>query len=424
MRILYLDCSMGAAGDMLAAALLELLPEPADFVGRLNALGIPDVTFACEPAVKCGITGTHLTVRVSGEAEGEEPGRKKKKGRGRHHDGHHHDEHHRHHAHTGLKEIEGIVSGLAVPEQVRTDILAVYRLIAGAEGTVHGCPADQIHFHEVGTMDAVADVTAVCLLMYELHPDRVLASPVHVGYGQVECAHGTLPVPAPATTLLLQGVPIYGGSIQGELCTPTGAALLRHFVSAFGEMPVLRLQAAGYGMGTKDFPAANCVRALLGEDGCAPEADAGPEDQVLELSCNLDDMTAEEIGSAMDCLLAAGALDVFTVPIGMKKSRPGTMLTVLCREEDRAEMLSLLFRHTATLGVREAVRTRHVLDRREETLQTPFGAVRRKVSSGYGCERIKYEYEDLVRIARAQGISLREAEELIRASEKSLQTDA
>ena len=424
MRILYLDCSMGAAGDMLAAALLELLPEPAQFVGRLNALGIPDVTYACEPSVKCGITGTHLTVRVRGEAEGEEPRRKKKKGHGRHHDGHHHDEHHQHHAHTGLTEIEGIVSGLDVPEQVRADILAVYRLIAEAEGTVHGRPADQIHFHEVGTMDAVADVTAVCLLMHELHPDRVLASPVHVGYGQVECAHGTLPVPAPATTLLLQGVPIYGGSIQGELCTPTGAALLRHFVSAFGEMPVLRLQAAGYGMGTKDFPAANCLRALLGEDGCAAEAPAGPADQVLELACNLDDMTAEEIGSAMDCLLAAGALDVFTVPIGMKKSRPGTMLTVLCREEDRAEMLSLLFRHTETLGVREAVRIRHVLDRREETLQTSFGAVRRKVSSGYGCERSKYEYEDLVRIARAQGLSLRGAEALVRASEKSLQTDA
>ena len=214
-----------------------------------------------------------------------------------------------------MHDVEHVVSHMAVSDKVKRDILAVYGLIAQAESRVHGVPVPEIHFHEVGTLDAIADVTAVCLLMEELSPDQVAASPVHVGCGQVQCAHGLLPVPTPATAELLRDIPIYGGEIRGELCTPTGAALLRHFVTSFGPVPAMRTEAIGYGMGKKDFPAANCVRALLGET-------RDQTDLVVELSCNLDDMGAEDIGFAMEQLLAAGALDVYTLPIGMKKKLP------------------------------------------------------------------------------------------------------
>ena len=275
MKTLYLDCGMGAAGDMLTAALWELLPQEdrAGFLDELNGLGIPGVRFACEPAVKCGITGTHVTVTVDGREEDEHMHEHHHhEGEHDHHDHEHphehtheHGHHHTHH-HSGMYDIEHIVSGhLNLPEKVKQDVLAVYGLIAQAESHAHGVPVPDIHFHEVGTMDAVADVTAVCLLMARLAPEQVVVSPVHVGCGQVRCAHGILPVPAPATAHILTGVPIYGGMIQGELCTPTGAALLKHFATRFGDMPVMTLQAVGYGMGKKDFEAANCVRAMLGE---------------------------------------------------------------------------------------------------------------------------------------------------------------
>ena len=287
--------------------------------------------------------------------------------------------------------------------------MAVYALIAQAESHVHGAPVTEIHFHEVGTMDAVADITAVCLLMDRLAPDLVTASPVHVGSGQVRCAHGILPVPAPATAHILRDVPIYGGQIQGELCTPTGAALLKHFAAQFGPMPLMRTQAVGYGCGKKDFEAANCVRAMLGEAG-----DGG--DQVAVLSCNLDDMTAEALGFAVERLFEAGALDAYTVPAGMKKSRPGVLLQAICRIQDRQAVTEALFRHTTTLGIRESVSLRYVLERSVQALDTPWGPVRRKESSGYGVSRVKYEYEDLARIAREQKISLDQARRLVEGS--------
>lgn len=410
MKTLYLDCSMGAAGDMLAAALLELLPDPDAFVAELNALAIPGVKFSREASVKCGITGTHLQVTVHGEEEGAHD-HHHAHSHDHHRDhahAHHHDHAHSHHHHASLHDIEHIVRGhLSLPATVADNVMAVYRLIADAESKAHGKPVSEIHFHEVGTMDAIADITAVCLLMHRLAPDEIIVSPVHVGSGQVHCAHGILPVPAPATATILQDVPIYGGSIQGELCTPTGAALLKHFASRFGEMPVMRTSAIGYGMGKKDFPAANCVRALLGE-----RSDAS--DDVIELCCNIDDMTGEAIGYAFDKLFAAGALDVYTIPIGMKKSRPGHLLHVICREADKDALVRALFAHTTTIGIRENRFRRYTLDRRIETIETVDGPVRRKCSTGYGVSREKFEHDDLARIADAQGLSLREAEARVR----------
>ena len=400
MKTLYLDCGMGAAGDMLAAALLELLPDPGAFVAELNVLGFPGVHIRTEPAVKCGITGTHFAVTVHGQEEGH----------GQHHHHHHHEHEHKHaheHHHSGLHEIEHIVRGhLALPERVKRDVLAVYRQLAEAESHAHGIPVSDIHFHEVGTMDAIADITAVCLLMDRLAPGEVIASPVHTGSGQVRCAHGILPVPAPATAYLLRDVPIYGGTVQGELCTPTGAALLKHFVTRFGDMPVMRVSAIGYGCGKKDFEAANCVRALRGET----ENAAG---SVLNLSCNLDDMTAEAVSFAMERLFDAGALEVYTLSAGMKKSRSGLLLRVICRPQDRETIVQTIFRHTSTIGIRESVNRRYVLEREIQTVDTAYGPVRKKISQGFGVTRTKYEYEDLARIAREQNLSLKEAEALV-----------
>lgn len=412
MKTLYLDLSMGAAGDMLAAALLELLPDPDSFLAELNGLGIPGVRYQRERAVKCGVTGTHLAVTVDGEEEHSHDHHPHDHRHEHHHDQGTHDHEHRHghehgsHHHSGIHDIAHIILDLALPSKVKDDVMAVYALIAQAESHVHGAPVTEIHFHEVGTMDAVADITAVCLLMDRLAPDEVIASPVHVGSGQVRCAHGILPVPAPATAHILRDVPIYGGQIQGELCTPTGAALLRHFAAQFGPMPLMRTQAVGYGCGKKDFEAANCVRAMLGEAG-----DGG--DQVAVLSCNLDDMTAEALGFAVERLFEAGALDAYTVPAGMKKSRPGVLLQAICRIQDRQAVTEALFRHTTTLGIRESVSRRYVLERSVQALDTPWGPVRRKESSGYGVFRVKYEYEDLARIAREQKISLDQARRLV-----------
>ena len=404
MRTIYLDCSMGAAGDMLMAALLELLPEKDTFLQKMQSLGLPGLEISAEPSVKCGITGTHMRVLIHGEEEGHPHERAAEEHAHSHADApeaaHAHVHVHPHH-HTDLNELTHRISHLNVSEAVRSDILTIYQSIADAESRVHGVPVEQIHFHEVGSLDALADVMGVCLLMELLAPEQVLASPVHVGSGQVRCAHGILPVPAPATALLLEGIPIYGGSIRGELCTPTGAALLRRFVTRFGPLPPMRVEKTGYGMGTKDFEAANCVRAMLGQT----EESAG---HILELACNLDDMTPEAVGFAMEQLFTAGALDVYTTPIGMKKNRPGVLLTCMCREDDREAMLRTIFRHTSTLGVRVSVCDRYTLSRRQYAVQTPDGEIRVKESSGWGVLRRKAEFEDLAHIARQTGKSIAE----------------
>ena len=396
MRTLYIDCSMGAAGDMLTAALLELVEDKNSFVQKLNSIGLEGIEYRLEKSEKCGITGSHMSVLVHGQEEDESM-----------HD-HHHEEHHHHHEHNSMDGIRHIVCDhLNISENVKKSVMDIYAIIAQAESEVHGKPVTDIHFHEVGSKDAVADVTAVCLLMEELNVEKVYASPVHVGSGTVKCAHGILPVPAPATANILKGIPVYGGSVSGELCTPTGAALLKYFVSEFCEMPLMRIEKIGYGMGKKDFERANCVRVSLGET-------PSKKDDVLELSFNLDDMTAEKIGFAMERFFEAGALDVYTVPVGMKKQRPGTLMRLLCKEADAEKMVREIFHHTTTNGIRQARLERYVLNRRMETIETEWGTVRNKIVSGYGTERSKLEYNDVSRIARETGMSIQEVEEKIR----------
>ena len=459
MKTLYIECAMGAAGDMLTAALLELMPDKEAALAKLNAMGIPGVVFEAEPSAKCGITGTHMRVLIHGKEEGAMPcghthahHHEHDHAHEHHHEhdhvhehNHEHDHHHpahtHHHAHHGMAEIRSLIAGLAVSETVKEKALAVYQSIAAAESKVHGAEVDQIHFHEVGSMDAVADVTAVCLLMELLAPEQVIVSPIHVGSGTVLCAHGRLPVPAPATALILEGMPIYGGSVQGELCTPTGAALLKTFADSFGSMPPMTVAKTGYGMGTKNFAQANCLRAMLGESftmngtgskmqtaqdaegentgnrGAAgkdtetehPAArETAREGRITEICCNLDDMTGEDIAFAAERILQAGALDVFTESICMKKGRPAVKLTVLARPEDEERLAGEIFRHTSTIGVRIHTDRRYELARRSEQRETPLGTIEVKISEGFGVRKEKIEFASLKEIAEPSGKSLAE----------------
>ena len=451
MRTLYIECNMGAAGDMLMSALYELMDETQkeEFLKRMNGLGLPGVSITPREASTCGISGTHMEVTVYGEEE-REPGDDHAGLHGDHH-GHEHGEphhgchghghgemhgdHHGHehggphsgHHHADPLHIAELIAGLDLPEEVRANAGQVYDAIAGAEAKAHGCPAEQVHFHEVGALDAVADVTGVCYAIYLLHPERIEASPVHVGSGTVRCAHGIMPVPAPATANLLSDVPMYGGSIRGELCTPTGAALLVHFADSFGNMPVMSKTRVGIGVGTKEFEQANCVRVFLGEVQSRKETDetetagetiekqfkdaASGNGRIAELVCNIDDMTPEALAFAAARLIELGALDAYTTAGTMKKGRPGWELTVLCETERIDETAKNIMRETTTNGVRVRLCEKYFLTPSIERIQTEHGEVRIKTAEGFGIRHEKPEYEDTAACARKAQIPYREAYE-------------
>ena len=434
MRTLYIECRMGAAGDMLMSALYELMDEEQkkEFLERMNGLGLPGVKITSRKSSTCGISGTHMEVTVYGEEEHEhEHGHEH--GHGKPHPGHHghgheemHGDHHGHehggthpgHHHADPLHISELIGGLDLPEEVRANAGQVYDAIADAEAKAHGCPVEQVHFHEVGALDAVADVTGVCYAMYLLKPERIVVSPVHVGSGTVRCAHGIMPVPAPATANLLSGVPMYGGSIQGELCTPTGAALLVHFADSFGDMPVMSGTDVGIGIGTKEFDQANCVRIFLGEEISGTNVKKSGNGEIAELVCNIDDMTPEALAFAAARLIELGALDVYTVAGTMKKGRPGWELTVLCETDRIDETAKNIMRETTTNGVRVRLCEKYFLTPGIETIQTERGKVRIKTAEGFGIRHEKPEYEDTAACARKEQISYREAYEQVLALRK------
>lgn len=451
MKTLFLECNMGAAGDMLIASLSELLPEPDQFTDELRTLNLPAVEISREYAFSAGISGARMHVLIHGEEEKSDDVPQSGASCTEHHHNHDHDdvhehEHHhhhsdaemggdpvqsgdsrtghdhhhdydRHHHHTSMADIRRIIAGLPVSDKVKDDVRAVYGLIAEAESQAHDRPVEEIHFHEVGAMDALADITGVSMLMEKIGADKIYCSPINVGSGMVRCAHGILPVPTPATAAILKGIPCYGSTIQGELCTPTGAALLKHFVSVFGPMPVMATEKIGIGLGTKEFPAANILRAFLGESDM-------PMMSVEELSCNLDDCTGEELGFASELLLKSGALDVFMTPIQMKKSRPGTMLTVIAKPVDAERLTELMLRHTTTLGVRRKTCARTCFYRTVETRDTCFGPVRVKVAKRGGIAHRKAEYEDVARIAHERDLSIRDIIETLRIGDDMVEGGA
>ena len=396
MKTLYLECKMGAAGDMLMAALYELLDQDQreEFLRTMNHLGLPGVEVAPVPAKTGGIAGTHMQVTVHGREEHEHD---------HHHDhehGHDHEHHHDHHHHHATPgHIAELIDGLPLPQAVKDQARSVYAAIAQAEAQAHGCAVGDVHYHEVGALDAVADVTGVCYALHLLDVDCVTASPVHVGSGTLRCAHGIMPVPAPATAALLKGVPIYGGAIQGELCTPTGAALLKTFVQSFGPMPLMTTEKTGYGVGTKEFPQqANCLRAFLGE------SQEGANGEITELVCNVDDMSPEALAFACARLLEGGALDVYTTPGTMKKGRPGWVLTVLCKPDHEQELVRQIFLHTTTNGLRSRLSQKLYLKPDIRQVQTQWGPVGVKIAKGFGVTHAKPEFEDVAALARENGL--------------------
>lgn len=391
MKTLYIECNMGASGDMLMGALYEICEQKELFLDTMNrAFADFDIQLSAACSEKCGILGTKMHIKIHNIEETET-----------------HQNHSASHiSHTSYASILEKIDSLELPGEVREDAAAIYKLIGDAEAKVHQTDLEHIHFHEVGSLDAVADVCGCALLFYLIEADNIFCSPIHIGNGFVKCAHGVLPVPAPATAELLKGIPHYTGSITSELLTPTGAAILKYYVKRFCSMPVLSTNAIGYGMGTKDFHIANCLRIFSGDSF---EADSFPsDDTILGISCNLDDMTGEAIGLATEILLAAGALDVFVTPIQMKKNRPGILLTCLCNITDREKFTGLLFLHTTTRGVRYQTYQRAKLTSTFESRQSPYGDIRIKKSSGYGVEKEKAEFEDLKTLVLKHGCSVEE----------------
>lgn len=391
MNTLYIQCNMGCAGDMLLSALSELLINKADFFQKLNNMGLKGVIYESKPDEKCGITGTLTDVIINGVVE--ESG-----------------EIH-HHSHNNMNTITEIIEKLNIPEKVKNDALNVYEIIAEAESKVHNKSVDMIHFHEIGNMDAIADIVGVCYIIYELNPDKIYCSDINVGSGSVKCAHGILPVPAPATAIILNNMPVYNNQIKGELCTPTGAALLKYFVNEFKPMPVMKIEKTAYGMGHKDFETANCVRIISGniEDNII--------DKIVKLECNIDDMTGEDIAFAEEMVFSAGAREVYTSPVYMKKNRPGVIFTCICTESDKNRIAETIFKHTSTIGIRESVLNRYILERKIAEKETKLGTVQIKKSYGYGYKKEKVEFEDIAKLARENNLSLNQVRKIIGESE-------
>lgn len=372
MKSLYLECNMGIAGDMLCAALLDLMNEEQrnNAVEKVNTF-IDGACVSVDKTEKCGIVGTKFDVNVT------ELG----------------------HSHSSISEIFEIIDTFDIPDEVKLNARTVYEIIADAESVVHGKAVADIHFHEVGAKDAVIDVTTACYLIYLLGVEKIIASTVTTGFGEVDSAHGIIPVPAPATIEILKGVPLKTGDIRGELCTPTGAGLLKYFCDDFTDNVEFVAEKIGYGMGTRDFDRPNCLRAVLFNN----------EQYVYELRCQIDDMTGEEMGYAINKLLSLGALDVFAQDIVMKKSRPAYALTVISRCDKKDYLTGQIFKHTTTLGVRQVKCVRRELDR--ELVEV--NGVTVKKSSGFGVEKQKAEFEELAKFADENDVSIFDAKKML-----------
>ena len=374
---LYFECAMGAAGDMMASALADLSENPAEIAAELNSLGLPHTVIKISDAVQSGVAGAHLSVLIDGEEETP--------------DAHHH-------MHNGrtLEDIHRLIGTLKVSDKVKQDIIRIYDIVAEAEAAAHIKAPGEIHFHELGMLDAIADITVTAYLIDKISPERILASPINVGNGTVLCAHGVLPVPAPATANILRGIPYYKSAVQSELCTPTGAALLKYYVDEFTENPRLpSVKGIGIGCGTKQFEQANIIRVYAFDSSAS----------VTELACNIDDITGEEAAFAAERMMAAGALDCFITPIMMKKGRPAYLFTVLCTDSDAEKFAALIFQHTTTIGIRKYTPARYTLQRE---FKEDSGALIKR-SSGYGCIKEKIEFEDIKAFALKENLSIFEA---------------
>ena len=376
MKTLYIECNMGVSGDMVVGALLDLLDDSQrqDAVAVVKSLAINGADINVKKSQKMGITGTKFDVIISSHSQ---------------------------HCHRTMDEIMALIDGYtAIDEKTKADAKKIYRLIAKAESEVHGVDVARIHLHEIGMTDAIIDITAACYLI-NLLGAKVIATPITTGYGSVKTAHGILSVPAPATALLLKDIPMNSGDIEGELATPTGVAILKYYASEFSKNNDMTVSSVGVGLGTKDFDRPNCLRAFLSKDDNTQS--------VVELRCQIDDMTGEEMGFAIEKLLSVGALDAYVKPIVMKKSRPAMELTVITAPEDSDSMAKQIFKHTTTIGIRKIQCRRYAMNREiQEQNQIHI-----KRSSYGNITKEKPEFDDLAKIANEKDISIFEAKKLM-----------
>ncbi len=434
MRIAYIECFSGISGDMFLGALVDA-GVSADLLRQtVNALNL-GAELQVSRVDRCGITSTKVDVVVNGE-----PDRPREAAQPAHHvhsqdHGHSHAHEHHHpdgtvhshdHAHDEepghshpskqphvhgrhLSEIKKIIATSTISDRAKQTATDIFEALGAAEAKIHNVPVETIHFHEVGAVDAIVDIICAAVGAEALNVDRFVVSPLNVGGGTVVCAHGTFPVPAPATVELLKGAPIFSGEIQKELVTPTGAAIAKTLAHSFGPMPTMTLERSGYGAGSRNFPsAANVLRITVGESAAVQESRDLPLDEVIVLEANIDDLNPQLFGYVAEQALAAGALDVFATPVQMKKSRPGTLITLLAKPEDAERIARLVFRETSTIGIRTRREQRYVLPRRHEIVKTQWGEVRMKIAQIKGSvSNYSPEYEDCRRIAEQHQVPLK-----------------
>ncbi len=390
MRILYFDCFSGAAGDMILGALLDAgLPFEALQRG-LGSLAVDGWQVSADRVLKGGITAVkfrvHQLAAVASAAEGAAgPGH-----------GHHH-----------LRHIRAAIDRSALSAAGKARAHRMFTRLAEAEAAIHGMPVEQVHLHEVGAIDSIVDIVGAVFALEWFAADRIVVSPINVGGGMVRSAHGVFPVPAPATLRVLGDAPIYSSGIQAELLTPTGALVLSEYATAYGPVPAMRIERVGYGAGDRELPETpNVVRVMV---GTAADEPAGPSMRVAVMACEIDDMNPQIFGALMDRLLTDGALEVFYQPVQMKKNRPGTLMTVVCRPSDRQRLADLVFRETTTIGVRYHEMDRECLDREIVPVATPWGEVRIKVARRGGeVLNVQPEFDDVARLAAEHGVPIKD----------------
>lgn len=421
MRIAYLDCFSGISGDMFLGALIDAGVAPEVFQQAVAALDV-GAKLEISRVNRSGVTATKVDVIVEGECDSPRVSQTGVSGphEDRHEHLHTHDLSHDHHHDSGdgkianhhgrgLVEIREIIGNAAISESAKKVAIAIFEKLGAAEAKIHNIPIDRIHFHEVGAVDALVDITCAAVGAEALGVDEIVCSPLNVGGGTVTCAHGTFPVPAPATVELLKGAPVFSSGLQAELVTPTGAAIVCTLTTRFAPFPEMKIEKAGYGAGTRDFTGhANVLRITVGEAASKLAANASQE-TISVLEANLDDLNPQVFGYVMDRLLEAGALDVFAAPLQMKKNRPGILLSVLAKSEDADTLTQIIFAETTTLGVRRREEKRNVLARKWQTVSTRFGDVRIKIANLNGSvSNYAPEYEDCRRIAAEHRVPLKQ----------------
>ena len=388
MKIAYFDCFSGASGDMILGALMDAGLPLEKLKTELAKLKLSHYDLKVEKVTKKGIAGSQAVVVI--------------------------EEDHHHHHHRHLSDIRNIIENSDLERDIKEKSIRIFTRLAEAEAKVHKTTVEQIHFHEVGAMDAIIDVVGSVAGLTALGIEKIVCSALHVGAGTVECAHGTLPVPAPATVQLIQGKPIYSTGVLGELLTPTGAAILTTLASEFGPMPAMTLETTGYGAGNADITIPNLLRISIGET--AEENKGLEEERVAVMETGIDDMNPQIYDYLMEKLLHMGVMDVFLVPVHMKKNRPGVLLTVLCKMEMMNEIIDFLIAETTTIGVRWRIDNRMKAQREIQMGETPHGDIRFKVAKiGDRTVNVSPEYEDCKRLAMKESIPLKNVLEAARS---------